>query len=101
MLLSYQALPTAQSQAGSPRLHCPAPGLRGFADLVTKAPLCGRLIELLRDPLDDYQGAAGSEQFVACVKKGRDMAAAFPAAQLDDPGQMAPAGARGRTARLR
>ena len=121
------------------KLAKPGTGLRGFADLVTKAPLCGRLIEALRDPLDDYEGAAGSEQFanvvkhrggicdvverkagddgiqrgiwhvvpegdppvsrssrrfgidaqgvVAGVKKGRDMAAGFPAAELDDPGR--------------
>src|ERR1022692_173597 len=50
------------------KLRKPGTGLRGFADLVPKAPRCGRLIEALRDPLDDYEGAAGSEQFANVVK---------------------------------
>ena len=50
------------------KLRKPGAGLRGFADLVPKAPFCGCPIEALRDPLDDYEGAAGREQFANVVK---------------------------------
>ncbi len=42
--------------------------MRGVADLVMKAPLCGCLIQELRDPLDDDEGAAGSEHVANVVK---------------------------------
>jgi hypothetical protein len=46
----------------------PGAGMGGAADLVMKAPLCGCLIQALRDPLDDDEGAAGSEHVANVVK---------------------------------
>lgn len=48
----------------------PGAGLCRVANLVAKAPLRRRLIEALRDPLDDYEGAAGSEHVANVVKYG-------------------------------
>jgi hypothetical protein len=42
--------------------------MRGVADLVLKAPLSGCLIQALRDPLDNDEGAAGSEHVANVFK---------------------------------
>jgi hypothetical protein len=50
------------------KLRKPGAGMRGVADLVMKAPVCGCLIQALRDPLDDDDGAAGSEHVANVVE---------------------------------
>src|SRR5450755_1040838 len=50
------------------KLRKPGARMRGVADLVMKTPLCGCLIQALRDPLDDYESAAGSEHVANVVK---------------------------------